>query len=369
MAAKEELLIKTIDSDIHIARTLPTEYYTEPKYFEIAKERVFARSWQFMGDTDRLDCPGKAIPCTMLEGYLDEPIILSRDSQNELHCLSNVCTHRGNLLVQDECETQQLRCGYHGRRFNLDGKFASTPGFDNALDFPSREDDLPRVPTFQWDKFLFSSISPAFPLDVVIDEMRSRLHWLPLNEFKYLADLSRDYLVEANWALYVENYLEGFHVPYVHPSLAVLLDTKLYRTELHRHGNVQIGFAQRDEDAFVLPPESPDYGQKIAAYYYWLFPNTMFNFYPWGLSVNVIVPLAPSRTLVRFLAYVWDESRMGNYSVADIDKTEQEDEQVVQQVQKGIRSRLYNRGRYSPQWETGVHQFHTLLYNALEGLS
>jgi choline monooxygenase len=369
MSAKEELLNQTINPEVRVARTLPTEYYLEAKYFELAKERVFARSWQFMGDTDRLEPCGKVVPCTMLEGYLDEPVILARDSQNELHCLSNVCTHRGNLLVLDECQTQQLRCGYHGRRFNLDGSFASTPGFENAIDFPSRQDDLPHVPTGQFGKFLFSSIAPAHRLDDLIGDMQHRLRWLPLNEFNFSASLSREYLVDANWALYVENYLEGFHVPYVHPSLAVLLDTKLYRTELHTHSNLQIGIAQRDEDAFQLPPESPDYGQKIAAYYYWLFPNTMFNFYPWGLSVNVITPLAPSRTLVRFLTYVWDESRMGNYSVADIDKTEQEDEQVVQQVQKGIRSRLYNRGRYSPQWETGVHHFHTLLYNALEGLS
>jgi choline monooxygenase len=368
MPAKENLVNQSIDADIRVARTLPTDYYLDPRYFVLAKERVFARSWQFIGDNDRLENAGKVIPITMLEGYLDEPVLLARDAQNALHCLSNVCTHRGNLLVQDECQIQQLRCGYHGRRFALDGKFVSTPGFENAIDFPSRSDDLPQVPTGNWDKFLFCSIAPAFPLENLIGEMTQRLNWLPLHEFIFAPNLSRDYFVEANWALYVENYLEGFHVPYVHPSLAVLLDTKNYRTELHSQCNVQIGIAQRDEDAFILPAESPDFGQKIAAYYYWLFPNTMFNFYPWGLSINVIMPLAVNRTRVRFLTYIWDESRMGNYSTTDIDKTEQEDEQVVEQVQKGIRSRLYNNGRYSPQWETGVHHFHTLLQNALDGV-
>jgi choline monooxygenase len=367
MPTKDDLLNDGIHSDVRVARTLPTEYYCDPQYFELAKERIFARSWQFIGDTDRLDAAGKVVPCSILEGYLNEPIVLTCDAENQIHCLSNVCTHRGNLLALDECQTQQLRCGYHGRRFALDGKFVSTPGFENAVDFPSREDNLPKVPVGNWSKLLFAGIMPSVPLSDLIGEMQTRLQWLPLSDFKYAPQLSRDYTVEANWALYVENYLEGFHVPYVHPDLAVLLDTKSYRTELHDHCNVQIGIAQRAEDAFDLPPESPDFGQKIAAYYYWLFPNMMFNFYPWGLSVNVVVPLSPAKTRVRFLTYVWDESRIGSYSTDDIDKTEQEDEQVVQQVQKGVNSRFYKRGRYSPQWETGVHHFHTLLHNALEG--
>src|SRR5262249_31370919 len=116
-----------------------------------------------------------------------------------------------------------------------------------------------------------------------------------------------------------------------------------------------------------LPPESPDYGQSIAAYYYWLFPNMMFNFYPWGLSINVVVPLAIDRTRIKFITYVRDEKRMGSYSTSDIDKTEREDEDIVEHVQKGISSRFYNTGRYSPQWEAGVHHFHTLLQEFLGG--
>lgn len=348
-------------SDIRAARTLPADFYRNPEIFKAQKEKVFARSWQFIGDTDRVKVPGQALPINALEGYLNEPLVLTRDTNDEVHCLSNVCTHRGNLLIEGECHAQQFRCRYHGRRFGLDGKFISTPGFEDAIDFPSAEDDLPRVPFGTWSKFLFSSIDPAFPLEEVLEDMKTRLSWLPLDDFIFDPTRSRDYLVQANWALYVDNYLEGFHVPYVHPSLAVLLDTKLYRTELHKWGNLQVGVAAKKEDAFVLPPESPDYGQDIAAYYYWLFPNMMFNIYPWGMSINSVVPQAQDRTRIKYFTYVWDESRMGSYSVTDIDKTEREDENIVENVQKGINSRFYNTGRYSPQWETGVHQFHTLL--------
>jgi choline monooxygenase len=97
----------------------------------------------------------------------------------------------------------------------------------------------------------------------------------------------------------------------------------------------------------------------------WLFPNTMLTFYPWGLSANVVVPLAPDRTRVSYQTWVWDRSRLNSGAGAGLDRVEREDEAIVEEVQKGIRSRLYQRGRYSPRWETGVHQFHTLLQEAL----
>jgi choline monooxygenase len=99
----------------------------------------------------------------------------------------------------------------------------------------------------------------------------------------------------------------------------------------------------------------------VAAYYWWLFPNTMFNIYPWGLSINVVRPLAVDRTRVSFIAYVWDDSKLDQGAGSSLDRVEREDEAVVEAVQKGIRSRLYNRGRYSPKRETGTHHFHRLL--------
>ena len=99
----------------------------------------------------------------------------------------------------------------------------------------------------------------------------------------------------------------------------------------------------------------------VAAYYYWIFPNLMLNFYPWGLSVNVVQPRGIDRTRVLFRSYVWDAGKLGDGAGNDLDQVEMEDEEVVQQVQRGVRSRFYDRGRYSPSKEQGVHQFHRLL--------
>jgi choline monooxygenase len=359
---------KTSDkTSLASSRTMPATFYRSRETYERSCDEIFARSWQFIGDTDTLTAAypqANVIPVTILEGCLNEPCILVK-SADTLACHSNVCTHRGSVLVEKACQTASMRCRYHGRRFGLDGAYVSAPGFEKAENFPGPEDSLATIPMGSWGQFNFAAIDPAFSLDDLIGEMKDRLHFLPLADFKFSPELSRDYQIKANWALYVDNYLEGLHVPFVHPSLATLLDTKAYRTELLPYGNLQIGIATNQQDAFDLPSSSKDYGQLIAAYYYWLYPNMMFNFYPWGLSINVVMPQGHDATLVRFLTYVWRPERFGNYSVDDINQTEIEDEEVVHAVQRGIQSRAYKSGRYSPSWEAGVHQFHQLIRKSL----
>ena len=351
----------SIEEDIRRAETLPAEVYRDPRYFELARERIFARSWQLVTDTDSVRVPGQVWPFTLLEGVLDEPLLLTRTPQDELFCLSNVCTHRGTLVCDGAAVLPALRCRYHGRRFTLDGRFLSMPEFEQAEGFPSERDHLARVPFGSWGKLLFASLDPAFPLAELTAEMDARVGWLPLGEAVLDPSRSRDYLVRANWALYCDNYLEGFHIPFVHAALSDALDYGEYRTELFRWSNLQVGVASGADDVFDLPPGHPDEGQRIAAWYFWLFPNTMINVYPWGISVNVVRPLAPDRTKVSFLSYVWDPSRLDRGAGAGLDRVEREDEAVVESVQRGVRSRIYRRGRYSPAREEGVHHFHGLL--------
>ena len=355
-----------IDPDIRRAATLPAPVYSDPDLFRLARDRVFAPSWQLVADTDSVKIPRQVHPFTHLEGTLDEPLLLVRDGDDRLHCLSNVCTHRGTLVCEsDAVAPQQLRCRYHGRRFHLDGRFHSMPEFEDAEGFPTPADDLPRIPFGLWEKFVFASLEPRVALEDWLGPMRERCGWLPLGEASFDPARSRDYLVQANWALYVDNSLEGFHIPYVHSGLAQTLDYANYRSECFAWSNLQLGVASGGEHAFAPPAGSPDHGSRIAAYYWWLFPNTMFNFYPWGVSINVVRPLAVDRTRVSFLTYVWDAAKLDRGAGAGLDRVEREDEVIVESVQRGTRSRLYRRGRYSPTREQGVHQFHRLLVAAL----
>ncbi|GEM87906.1 aromatic ring-hydroxylating oxygenase subunit alpha [Meiothermus granaticius] len=356
-----------VAAEIAEASTLPSSFYKDPEMYERSKEAVFARSWQLVGDTDDLKAPGTVKPFTLLEGCLDEPLVATRDYEDQLHVLSNVCTHRGMLVAETGDNARYLRCRYHGRRFGLDGCFQAMPEFEGVRGFPSAKDHLAKVSFGSWGrgKFLFVSLNPAAPLEQVLQPVQERLGWLPLHEFRYEASRARDYLVRANWALYCDNYLEGFHIPFIHASLNTAIDYGNYSSELYEWCNLQLGVAASGEIAFDLPKASPDYGRRIGAYYYWVFPNLMLNFYPWGLSINVVRPLGPELTKVSFLPYVWDSSKLDSGAGAGLDRVEREDEVVVEAVQKGVKSRFYDRGRFSVVREQGVHHFHRLLAREL----
>ncbi len=339
-----------IDADITRARTLPGAFYGDAAAFALARERVFARSWQWLGDLGDVASPGTLSPRDLLPGFVDEPLLLARDGVGTLRCLSNVCTHRGNILVKAPCRAKDIRCGYHSRRFDLAGRMTFMAEFAEAKDFPSASDHLPAVAFGEWAGHAFASLDPVAPLAEFLGDMQASIASLPADAMRLDAARGRDYTVNAHWALYVENYLEGFHIPFVHAGLNEVVDYSAYRTDLHRWSNVQR--AQSKDGA-------------PAAQYWWIFPNLMLNFYPWGLSVNLVQPQALDRTRVIFRSYVRDAAKLGQGAGAALDCVEAEDEAIVEAVQRGVRARLYTRGRYSPTRELGVHHFHRLLCAAL----
>lgn len=239
-----------------------------------------------------------------------------------------------------------LRCGYHGRRFGLDGRFLSMPEFEGVEDFPSASDDLPKVPFAVRQGFMFAAIEPVEGFDAFVGDAAERFRDDDYDGQTLPLVSRREYEIDAHWALYCENYLEGFHIPYVHQSLNEVVDYGSYATETFRYSSLQNAY---------------DATGSIAARYLFLFPNTMFNFYPWGISVNVVRPLSPARTVVEFLSYARDGSLMNEGAGGDLHRVEMEDEAVVESVQRGIRSRYYKHGRYSPTREKGTHHFHRLI--------
>lgn len=356
-----------VDPDIRKAATLPGALYHSAEAYELQRERVFARAWHFVADLNRLKAPGHVLPLELLPGCLDEPVVVVRGAQGTVRCLSNVCTHRGAIVVEGEGHVNTLKCRYHGRRFNLDGSFRSMPEFDGVEGFPCPDDDLPRLATGTWGPFLFASLDPlpACPFDEWIAPVAERCGWMPLDQMRFDADGAREYLIDANWALYCDNYLEEFHIPHVHGASLAGLDYGAYRTERFAWSNLQFGVGRSGEPALELPEQHPDAGESMAAYYFWLFPNLMLNFYPWGVSVNVVAPLGKDRTRVSFLPFVWNESLRGRGVGGDLHRVEMEDEEVVESQHRGLASRLYRRGRFSPRREVGTHHFHSLLAEAM----
>ncbi len=354
-----------LDPDVRSARTLDKSFYLDDAAWALARERVFVRSWQWLGPQAAVHEAGSVAPVELLPGLLDEPLLLVRDEAGTLRALSNVCTHRGMRLVEQPGRLKEIRCGYHSRRFTLQGRMRFMPGFEGACDFPSERDHLPQLALADLAGHHFVSLDPALPFEQHAGEVLARVGHLDLARFAPDPSRSQDYEFDAHWALYVENYLEGLHIPFLHPALNQTLQMSGYRYELGANAVLQVADAREGEAAFEPPPGHPDHGRRIAAWYFWLFPNLMLNFYPWGLSVNVVQPLGPARTRVLFRSFVADASLLGQGAGGALDTVEMEDEAAVCSVQRGLRSRLYQNGRYSPQHEASVHHFHRLLVQAL----
>lgn len=351
-------------------RTLPGSAYTSPARFAHLRETLFPRTWHVVATAGELPAPGAARPLTLLPGLLDEPLLLTRPDAGEPRLLSNVCTHRAALLCEEPAAPAGgvLRCRYHGRRFALDGRCLGAPGFEGE-GVPSPADDLPAASHGRWGPLLFAALQPAHALRELLEPLDALLGWLPLDRARLDPAHGGDFLAPAHWALYLDNYLEGFHVPFVHPSLARALDWQDYETRLWPRGSVQVGFARPDapdDSVLVPPPGHPDHGRRIAGYFAWLWPCTMVNVYAWGLSVNLLQPLAVDRTRVRYLTCVWDASRLERGAGAGLQQVECEDEGVVGLVQRGVGARLWRGGALSERHEAGVAWFQRMLAEAGE---
>ncbi|MFN0275588.1 MAG: aromatic ring-hydroxylating oxygenase subunit alpha [Chitinophagales bacterium] len=356
-----------IDKDIRLAATPPGSFYNSAESYVQAIEKVFAKTWHFIGDKSLFTDANYLYPAWLLEGCLNEPLLISSDANRKLSCVSNVCTHRGFMLVEEPMKAATIRCRYHGRCFSPDGKFMSMPEFEEAKNFPTRMDDLAELQLKEFAGIYFTSVFPAIDFEEMIQPVLNRMPWFPFTDLQFSAEHSKDYHIKANWALYCDNYLEGFHIPYVHKSLNKVIDYGNYETHLYKYCNLQLGIAKEGEMIFDIPAGAEDAGKNVAGYYWWVFPNMMLNFYPWGLSVNLVQPKGKDETVISFRTYISDVSKFNQGAGSDLNRVELEDEEVVESVHRGLQSRLYHRGRYSPKMEKGVHHFHGLMGEFLRG--
>ncbi|MFN7172902.1 MAG: aromatic ring-hydroxylating oxygenase subunit alpha [Fimbriimonadaceae bacterium] len=350
-----------IDPNIKRAWTLPSEAYTSTELFGELCQKLLQESWHYAGTIEDLKAPGSCQPVRLEVGTSHQEILLTRDYGDRLHAMSNVCTHRGALVQEGFGVERSLRCRYHGRRFGLDGCYLSMPEFDGVENFPAESDNLPKLQLAQFGPMVFCSIKPSTTFAEWIKPMSSMIKSFEIDRMELNRTEVREYSVRANWIAYLDNYLEGFHIPYVHPSLNEELDYGEYLVELFPTGSLQIGTASEGAVRFSKGDLSESLGDSIGALYYHFFPLTMFNLYPWGISLNVVTPLAVDRTRVTFFPFVLNPSLREQGAGSALDRVEREDEAVVESVQKGLSSPLYTQGRYSVLRENAVHHFHCFI--------
>lgn len=349
-----------VDERLARAATLPAYVYTDPAVLAAEKERIFGASWQLVGRADQVASAGDFFTARIA----DEEVLVVRGEDGSLRALSNVCRHRAGPVAAGAGSCRVLRCGYHGWSYGLDGRLLGTPEFEGVEHFSREDIRLPEFAVDTWIGLVFVNLAASAPaLGATLDGLVGGLEGRRLGAMRLA--FRRDWTLDCNWKVYVDNYLEGYHIPIVHPGLMKELDYAAYRTETHRNHVLQVSPIKAAGGRLRGGDEADE------AAYWWVFPNLMLNVYPDNFSTNLIVPLGPERTLTIFEWFFREPERPDvakrvEETVRFSDEIQLEDVAICEAVQRGLRSKTYLRGRYSPKRESGVHHFHRLWAAAIE---
>jgi choline monooxygenase len=368
-----------VDDDIRGAEGLPAAAFSERSFLERELATIFARAWHVLpeqGDDPRplaeqVAARGARVPVTVL----GRPLFLQRGWDDDaLRAFPNTCTHAWYPLVLGASRGPTLVCAQHGRRFDCSGRFVSQQGFAGELPgFPRACDHLTPLPVATWQRLTLVSFDPAAaPLSfAAIDASLAAMPAIP----ERMSAETRD--VAGNWKQHACNYLDQFHIGFVHRApggLADAIDLATYTTELHDNAVLQWVYARDPADGFDpawLPPRFHDArGRRVFALWWFVFPNLALNFYPWGLSVNVYQPVGDRPDVTRFAWYQFaiDRDKYGERERRWLSsQVDAEDVDALAQVSRGLRSGFAPRPRFAPEHERAPHWFHRQVAQAVFG--
>ena len=347
-----------IDSDVSRAWSVPAPFYTDPAIFAEERDKIFARTWQVVGHAHQLAKPGDFFTTELL----GEPLLLVRGAQGELRGFYNVCRHRAGPPAEGCGSRKLFRCGYHGWTYGLDGSLISAPEVEGVQDFKPEEFALVPVRAEQWSNLVFVNLYPdAQPLMQSLGALPQQAGRFGFERMKLFE--RRTYDMKCNWKTYVDNYLEGYHLPSVHPGLNRELDYNAYVVEPYAQHVRQFSPIRGAQTGDATPRRYQEAREDLTTDYFWIFPNWMLNCYPDNVSLNIVLPLDAERSLAIFEWYLPGESLASpaaKDSVNFSDQIQIEDVAICETVQRNLRSRSYQRGRYSVKQEKGVHAFHRI---------
>lgn len=335
------------------ALALDARFYRDPRWQAVERQAVFARSWQLAAHAGELSGSGDHV-VTEIAGT---PILIVRHEDGHLNAFHNVCRHRaGPIATCNGRGARRLKCAYHSWLYDLDGQLRMAPEMTEAQDFNVADIRLPAVQVREWQGLVFVALDDAVaPFEAVYGGIVERIQPVDLAAMRFYHRVSYD--IDCNWKVYVDNFLEGYHLPAVHPGLSRVLDYSVYDTELFDWYSLQHSPLRNSTDIYGD-------GQ---AWYYFIYPNVMLNIMPGRMQTNRILPLEPDRCRVEFDYYYTPSpevhARIDN-DQAFSDEIQQEDIAICLAVQKGLMSGSYSAGRLCPKRESGVWHFQNLLRRA-----
>jgi choline monooxygenase len=340
------------------ASTIPAPWYVDARIAELENQTVFSKTWQMVGRMDQVEKAGQFVSANVA----GEPIVVVRGNDGVLRGFYNVCRHHAAKVVTESCgQASILHCPYHGWNYGLDGSLKGMPEFDGVKNFEREQNGLVPLQAETWEKFVFVNLDPAAPpLREFLGGLVKRVAPLGVSKLRYFD--SRTYNIACNWKVFIDNYLDGgYHVPHLHKGLNSVLDYKQYTIENEDRYCLQSSpMVASDEDAATGATRKGD-----RAWYFWQYPNLMINCYEGYMDTNLVQPLDVDHCRVIFDFYfadVSDSRRAYNEeSVAVGARVQDEDLGICEDVQRGLKSRVYGAGRLSARREAGEHLFHRLL--------
>jgi choline monooxygenase len=363
---KDQLARFDPDLPLERAHTIPSSWYFDPAIYEAERQTIFTDTWQAVGRGDQLTEPGSFFTANVA----GEPIVVVRDQDGVVRALANVCRHRAaQVITEAEGKATRLRCRYHGWTYDLAGRLRGTPEFDGVADFCREEQGLPgrAVDTWGPQVWIHQGTQPP-PLAQFLSPLPERCAGLGLESLRFAE--RRVYEMGCNWKVFIDNFLDGgYHVNTVHPGLGGVIDYARYRIEVFDQCSVQIS-PLRPPQADAADPSIAAVRSGSTAYYWWVFPNFMFNWYEGVADASVVQPLGPDRCRVIFDFYFTrtegpEAAAFISQSIAAADQIQREDIGICEEVQRGLASRSYDTGRFSVKREAGGYHFHRLLAGRL----
>jgi choline monooxygenase len=346
------------DASLSEASTIPGPWYVDSRVAELETQTVFSKTWQMIGRADQVEKPGQFVTATVA----GEPIVAVRGNDGILRGFYNVCRHHAAAVVTEACgQASILHCPYHGWNYGLDGSLKGMPEFDGVKDFERQKNGLVPVKAEVWEKFVFVNLDPhAAPLIDFLGGLVKRVAPLGVKKLQYFD--TRTYDIHCNWKVFIDNYLDGgYHVPHLHKGLSSVLDYKQYTIENEDRFCLQSSpMVSSEEDAATGATRKGDH-----AWYFWQYPNLMINCYEGYMDTNLVIPIDVDHCRVIFDFYFGDTSETARayneQSVAVGARVQDEDLDICEAVQRGLKSRAYGAGRLSVRREAGEHLFHRLL--------
>ncbi len=380
-----ETLISTMNSVIDTAHFdavnqepgyatgLPNHAYVSETFFELEQQRLFAKTWTCIGNACTIPIPGDLKPV----GFLGSPLLMLRNSENEVSVFHNVCSHRGNELVWQACRGKKLiQCPYHSWTYDLQGKLRATPhvggtGVNDIASLDKSKHGLKSARCAVWMDLVFVNLSedaPAFeefiePLQLRIDNLASSDKFDQLQAASSHGQLTIEF--DGNWKLCAENNLESYHLPWVHPDL-----NSVSKLEDHYHfygGDLFAGQGSNEYDHTKVNnkqfPLFDDWPEKVAEYPT-LFPNVFLGLQQDHYWTRYLEPISAGKTKDHLqLYYLGDAATNDEFEDArklrmDIwAKVFYEDIGVVEGMQRGRKSPAFQGGVFTEIMDEPSHHF------------